>query len=272
MVEKTGVVGYRKVGSSEKMLEDEKIKAPDLTLAEAVERWDHLKEEVRHLPWSEVPDEMLQDFLKASSGHLMAGYADKGLSKAAEILAITLGSVSAGDIVFEAGWSQTSARLNVVISRRKYDEQVVDPMVEFQVRVPDEAMDDDVRQALQEWADKRKPQERFILDPVNQVLVSDLRALVLQVEGAVVDENEEDRNFNTLFCSAALLVIWKAMEDQNAATADWSLSGLTKGNEKVAVGEEVVIRVTRVPLDVAPEFQEDEEGYKIATIRKRLTR
>lgn len=256
------VVGVRIVHAGKTRRADpDQAPTPRLTLSEASARWAHLQEELKAQPWSAVPGDMLRDFLIAGADTLREAYGSNAPAKAAEVLVVSLGERGLTEAGIKAAWFAASAGMGLELTTRQLDPDapIAQPGTEFTVDGPAGADEAQVLEGLGKWANREHPVDRLVLDPFLQVPSEDLRDLVRQVEALLGDPSDQDNQFDTLMASAAILILWEQMEQRNAATSDFSLSGLTNGDRDILPGLEVLLHGTRIPLDSTPSQDADSD-------------
>lgn len=254
-------------GRTERVAPDQ-ARTPAMTMRQAGQKWSHLKEEVARLPWSQVPADMLADFLLAGTEMLRCEYGDGAMAKASEVLAISLAERDA--LPARISGACTGSPASIELQVELADEAPARaPEVAFELQVPEDANEEQIREGLAQWGDREltRGADRLILDPGKDLPSVDQSALVRQIEALMGDQTEEDNQFDALLCASAMLVVWEGMERRNAALADFTLSGLTAGKTEVAPGKEVRLQFARVALDEAPTAQGG--PTKTATVRHR---
>ena len=242
---------------------------PELSLEEASERWKHLRSEVKDLPWSGVPDDMLKDFLLAGTGAIIKAYGDNAAIKSAEVLAVQVLTRGATEARIHAAWPQSGASASFHLKTRPLSAEnpvVAAPGVEFVLEGPPDQTEDQVRKGLGDFAAKDHPETRLVLNPITQVPAESLRKIIKQVEDLMGDPLDKSNQFDALLVASSVLLMWKQLEDRNAGVSSIRMSDLSDGDEVVAAGQEVILESTRVALDpglALPEKSEPRSQYSV---------
>ena len=242
---------------------------PEISLTQARKRWAQELKGAAGLPWSEVQEEMLRDFLKASCGQVEFLYGDKAASKCGEVIGIALASRGQTKAAIRAAWPDAGASFSLEFQVRAESHKSSAPMVEFGVDGPTNQTEQQVRDGLRRWAEQTPEQNRFLLDPVSQLPGGALRAMVAQVELLMGAASDKDNQFDSLLVSSGLLLMWKQLEARNAIESEIVMAGLVVGNEEIAAGKEVALTCRRVPLDPSPIRSTDDTKRSRATVRFR---
>jgi hypothetical protein len=241
---------------------------PELSLRDASTKWKHLRSEVKDLPWSGVPDEMLRDFLLAGTGEIIKAYGDNAALKSAEVFAIQVLSRGATEAKVFAAWPEAGASACFELKTQPLsasDPVAAAPGIEFTLEGGADKTEEEVRQGLRDAASD-KDQTRLVLDPVAQFPAQSLRSIVEQAETLMGDPLDKANQFDVLLVSASVLLMWKQLEDRNADVSSIRMSDLYDGEVEVAAGQEVILESTRVALDpglALPEKSEPRSQYSV---------
>ena len=260
-------VQQSRTGSTPKVAPEHEI-APELSLQEASARWKHLRSEVKDLPWSGVPDDMLRDFLIAGSGEITKAYGSNAAMKSAEVFAIQVLARGATHASLHASWLAAGASVSFDLKSQPLSEDnpiAAAPGIEFILEGEPGKSEEEIRQGLVE-AVSDKPETRLVLNPVMQLPVASLRAIVQQVETLMGDPLDKANQFDTLLASSAVLLMWKQLEDRDAGLSTIRMSNLSDGDNEIAAGQEVILSATRVALDPGlstPEKSEPRSHYSV---------
>lgn len=214
-------------------------------------KWKHLADEIRDLPWSEVPAEMFRDYISATAGVLEKSYADNAAYKASQFIAIELASavphkVMDKTVVISGSWPAAGAQSTLSFG---FAEERSEPLgTELTVSSERPLNENEVYEALQS-----KPPTRMVLDPFVSLPGKDLQALMRAWEDVFkndpADSITDEINDRSLYCCCAHLLLWAEAEKRNAATTEIGLSGLTMNDEPLAEGLTGFIRMNVKMLD-----------------------
>lgn len=243
--------------------------ATEFSLQEASTRWKHLRSEVKGLPWSGVPDDMLRDFLIASACEITKAYGDNAAMKSAEVFAIQVLTRGVTEARIHAAWDQAGASASFHLKTRPLCTEnpvAAIPGVEFVLEGPSSQTEEEVRKGLGELATEDQPETRLVLNPIMQVPAESLRKIIKQVEDLIGDPLDKSNQFDALLVASSVLLMWKQLEDRNADVSSIRMSDLYDGEVEVAAGQEVILESTRVALDpglALPEKSEPRSQYSV---------
>ena len=231
-----------------------------ISFSETQTKWAHKRDEVRSLPWSGVPGDMLRDFLAAAMGAFEEDYGHQAASKAGIALASIFISRGEGPHRISAQWPQTGAGIDLRVGTRP--EQEPSPLgTVIEGHTAPGATEDDIRKEL---GDLKRVENRLVLDPVDQLPNDTLAGLVAQIEKVVGPSSNPKNEQDTLFAAACVLLLWHKAERTNSAELAFALSGVVDGDREVAPGKTVTIDMTCQTLDKAPQVaQEDRQAFSL---------
>lgn len=191
------------------------------------QRWEHLRDEVRTLKWSECPEEMVADFVKSVTKDLQQMYGDDALSKALQALSCAAFENSDEAVSLSATCSQTGSSISLNLAKKTYKQTDPAGTVEM-VFHTDAATPDDARQRLKEWGDEPSPKQRTPLNVFEDVSAADIRDLVRDVEGVV-----GNKEIDVLFSSSFVLQAWDQTERMNASDMNLALERVTRKDKLI---------------------------------------
>lgn len=226
-------------------------------LSKAAAKWSSLVDLAEGLPWSAVPSGVLEDFVRAAANDMDAMYGQGAIARGLSVLAGALVRPDNQPVAphpLSLAWSSSPARLDLAVSLEPRADGA-DPEVEFELCVPEGASDQDVRQALEDWAkDKGEPDQRLTFDPLDRVTGADLKPLCAGLEALFAQAGRagEDSEADVLLAAAAIVLWWRHMEQANAEQGSVRLAGVTARGRPVCPGLDLVVQATRVGLEVGP--------------------
>jgi hypothetical protein len=250
------------------MKEDKGVSRP---MRAAADKWKDSQEDVRDLPWSAVPGEMMRDFVRAAAGELVNLYGENAEDKATEVLAGCLGGLDGESFQFSSSWGATGASFAMEVSKVPEPFGPSAPETSFEIEVAGDATEAEVREALGKWGEHPSVVTRLDFNPLDQLPADEMRTLMKQAEAVTGDQSNGDNQRDALLVTAALLMVWGKLERRNAATAEFVLSGLTRGDEEVCPGQAVKMNARRAGMETShtPMDPQDNGPVTRATVRMR---
>lgn len=253
----TKVTGVRQVKSGNTQANE--IPEGQSALGLCQDRWEHLRDEVKGKSWAQCPPEMVCDFVRSTAHYFEQLYGEEAVFKSFQHTASGVFSdPSRTEITLVAAYSGSPASFSVRISpttETQEDRNGEIGSVEFDV-TSDAEGEDDVREGLRAWAEDEQPITRFVFDPLTQLPVRDMMALVKHVENNVSTDD-----LTVLSACAFTLLWWKQHEDMNAEIGELSVSGLSVGDTELRPGEKIVASSFSTALDSGLE-ENLEEGQQ----------
>lgn len=236
------------------------------TFEEVSQRWKGVRETVRGLPWSKVPDDLLRDYLAAMAGTLEADYGNQAWTKGAQMMAGSLLGHGLGPYQFALQLPGTPARLQLEVLTQP-DVSVGAPSITLEGDMAGVVDEEAIRGGLSTLV--AEPEQRLKLEPISHLPADVLRALVSQIEVALGHPTDADGQLDVMVTATAALLMWGQAERMRAETVEATLSGLHDGDRLIAEGQSITVRAICAMLDPAPEAQSDEATRTAFTVRHR---
>lgn len=263
----TKVTGVRQVKSGNTQPND--IPEGQSALGLCQDRWEHLRDEVKGKSWAECPAEMVCDFVRSTAHYFEQLYGEEAVFKSFQHTASGVFSDPARtEITLVAAYSGSPASFSVKVfptAETQEDRNGDIGSVEFDV-TSDAEGEDAVREDLRAWAEDEQPVTRFVFDPLTQLPVRDMMALVKHVEANVSTDD-----LTVLSACAFTLLWWKQHEDMNAEIGELSVSGLSVGDAELRPGEKIVASSFATALDTGlDDSLEDGEQFVVSKPTKKM--
>lgn len=223
--------------------------------------------------WSERPDSLIADFLRASVRDLVAVYGDGAVVRAAQVLAIQVALNGQLEVDLTGAWPEAGASMQLSLRfapRGTPTAQGLDMVVETsESDTPDEVVAS-VQEQLRQWHDGHVLGDgipSLVLDPVTMLPDRTLAALVRGVEKQWAGED-----WQVLLAASAAVLAWQSMEACRANVFSLAIEGLTHGGETIMDGMEARFLGAARLLDPTPEPPSTEPTQTVGIAMRKARR
>ncbi len=225
----------------------------------AIERWKALQAEVADKKWSQCPDNMVVDFVRAVGDDISAQYGLNAAAKAAQMVASCL--LENGGGAFEIGCQWQEARISAnmrMICEPDEEEIKASSSVSIKIEGVSDGLPKSVQQVLVEISEKNDSARLPAMARLQQLAglpAAKVVDIVGQLERAVPKFSDTD----ILIGAAAFMLGWQKAEENNAATLEMRMRGLTQNDKPAFPGMLVRVKIKAVRPDAALVYAADGE-------------
>lgn len=244
--------------------EPKPLSAENSALVACGARWEHMRAQVRGQTWSEAPEAMVADYARSVAEDLLFEYGPHALPKSGQLLAVAAISEGISSMTLDGTWIQANASVRLAFSLE--EEELREQGVVMEVMVPEDATEAEAQQAVEDLRNNTgEAPVRMELDPIAMLPDADVKQIVARVERYF-----PGNDINILTGAAAVLLIWKSMEECHSTTFGLTLNGLHRQGKPLTPGQSVKIRgVAKLMEETLAEPEADHPMKKIvASIRK----
>lgn len=227
------------------------VKEQDVYIKKAIEKWGPKWPE--STCWSDRPDVLVADFVRAVSEDLLNEYGNQAIVRAGQLLAGNAVARGKKNLTFSAGWLAANASVCVELSFEKPQHTEKEMGLSISMDVPEEMDELDIRKEIDHLSSDDQP-PHITLDPLTMVPDLELAKIARQMEDHFADDGI------SLMGAAAITLIWRAMEAHRSTDFQLSISGLNNKGTLLAPGLEAVFSGKAKLMDRNPETEEDKKN------------
>lgn len=202
-------------------------------LRECGERWADRQAELRDAPWAQCPPEMSADFVRSMARELLSKDGDRAAMRAALFTASIMVEQDLTSIDLNARHPKFGASMHINGRIAAYEQSASSIVVD--VAVPEDAPDQEALDMLARIGEG-PVSAGSAFDPIADTPDTEIAKLLAMAEKAIGVSSYE-----TLVVAALPLLAWKKMEDTNAETLRFQLSGLQDGHTPTLDDDQAVV-------------------------------